>query len=119
MANLITGIRNRIRARQAKREYGEGPVTFVLDEYHKRDGVFLGADEDPYRLKVTPDGMEILPKDGGELAQADPEVEKAKIQKWIQDYGIQATLVQRYLRVSLGLAPNLPEGQGGQKEQKP
>ncbi len=72
-------------------------------------GVILGAEGEPYRLKVTPDKFELVLQDNGQLARTDLEAEIAKVQEWGQGYSIQAMVLQRYLRVGLGLPVDVPE----------
>ncbi|MBI4065365.1 hypothetical protein HY409_03275 [Candidatus Gottesmanbacteria bacterium] len=112
MTNLIECAINNINRFQdwrRERKIGQDPAAiFVLGEYRDHGGVILGMEGDPYRLKVTPDGMEIIPQDEGELARTNPQAEKSRIQDWIRVYGIQAMFTQRYLRVALGLPPDLP-----------
>lgn len=122
MGNFIESARNRFQEWRRKREIESDPAaTFLLGEYKEHGGLILGGEGEPYRLKVTPDGMEIMPQDGGLLAGTDPEAEKANIQGWIQNYGIQAILGQRYLRVALGLPADLPDetkAMGTENQQK-
>lgn len=114
--NFIESARNRFQEWRRQREVLQDPAAvFVLGEYRDHGGVVLGGEEDPYRLKVTPDGMEIICQDGGELARTNSEAEISKIQDWIQGYGVQAMYVQRYLRVALGLPPDISEKPKDQK----
>ena len=116
VSNFIESARDRFQEWRRQREILQDPAAvFVLGEYRDHGGVVLGGEEDPYRLKVIPDGMEIIPQDGGELVRTNPEAEISKIQNWIQGYGVQAMFVQRYLRVALGLPPDISEKTKDQK----
>jgi len=116
VSNFIESARDRFQEWRRQREILQDPAAvFVLGEYRNHGGVILGEEEDLYRLKVTPDGMEIIPQDGGEFARANPEAEINKIQNWIEGYSVQAMYVQRYLRVALGLPPDISEKTKDQK----
>ena len=109
MSNLIEQAVNSVREwRRGRNLRQDSALGFVMGEYKKHGGVILGAKDDPYRLKVIPDSIELF-RQNPDKPISDLEAEREKVQNWVQGYAIQAMLVQRYLRVALGLPPDLPD----------
>ncbi len=102
MRNLREQLKEMLRRRKL-----EPPLRFVLEKHEQPGGFLLGSDEDPYRLRVTPDKFELFDPSNPERPFEDGE--KMRIQNFLEGYGTQATMTQRNLRIALNLPADIPQ----------